>query len=136
MWGLAASRPAVAGVVSALAVAGVAAWVLVRRPPPPAGAAALIGALLLAASPVQPWYAVALLATVAARPWWVAVLAAGYPYYFAVILDHPHQVAVGRLAYGAALAVVVVGVLAQGRDGFRRCQVPDLGVSTQADLPW
>jgi hypothetical protein len=103
--------PAVAGVVSAVAVASVAAWVLVRRPSPPVGAATLIGALLLAASPVQPWYAVALLAvaTVAVRPWWVAVLVAGYPYFFAIILDHPHTVVLGRVAYGAALIVVVVG---------------------------
>jgi hypothetical protein len=105
---------AVAGVVSAVAVAGVAAWVLARRPSPPVAATALLGALLLGASPVQPWYAVALLAvaTVAVRPWWVAVLAAGYPYYFAVILDHPQTTALGRAAYGAALVMVVAGALA------------------------
>ena len=109
--------PVVAGAVSAVAVVAVGAWVLARRPAPPAGAAWLLGAGLLAASPVQPWYAVTLLAvaTVAARPRWVAVLVAGYPYYFAVILDHPHTVALGRLGYGAALVVVVAAALRQRR---------------------
>ena len=32
--------------------------------------------------------------------------AAGYPYFFAVILDSPHAVAIGRLSYGLALAGV------------------------------
>lgn len=111
--------PGVAVVVSVAAVAGVAAWVVVRRPSPPVGAAALLGALLLAASPVQPWYAVALLAvaTVAGRPWWVVVLVAGYPYYFAVILDHPQAPALGRVAYGTALVVVVAGALLRTRSG-------------------
>ena len=111
--------PFLAGVVSAVAVAGVAAWVVVRRPAPPVGAAALLGALVLAASPVQPWYAVTLLAvaTVAVRPWWVAVLVAGYPYYFAVILDHPDAVVVGRAGYGAALVLVLVGAVVRTRAG-------------------
>ena len=68
------------------------------------------GALLLAVTPVQPWYAVSLLAvaTVAARPAWSAVAVAGYPYFFAVLLDSPHAVAIGRTSYGLALAVLVV----------------------------
>lgn len=77
----------------------------------PVGCAALLGALLLAVTPVQPWYAVTLLAvaTVAAVPAWVAVAVAGYPYFFAVILDAPHAVAIGRVSYGLALLVVVLG---------------------------
>ena len=68
----------------------------------------LLGTLLAAASPVQPWYAVTLLAfaTLAVSPAWAAVLAAGYPYFFAVILLHPNRVGIGQLAYAlAALAV-------------------------------
>ncbi|MDP9451953.1 MAG: glycosyltransferase 87 family protein [Actinomycetota bacterium] len=103
----------VAGVFSVLAVAATAAWVVLRRPPAPVGATAVLGALLVATSPVQPWYAVALLAvaTVAVQPVWAAVAAAGYPYYFAVILDHPHAALIGRLAYSTALVAVVVAVL-------------------------
>ncbi|MCA1692410.1 MAG: glycosyltransferase 87 family protein [Actinobacteria bacterium] len=100
-----------AGATAVVAFAGVAAvvvWVAVRQPPPPQAAAALFATLLLATTPVQPWYAATLLAvaTVAARPAWAAVTAAGYPYFFAVILDAPSQVAIGRVSYGVALAVV------------------------------
>jgi hypothetical protein len=100
-----------AGPLSALAVMAVAAWVWARRPPAPVGAAALMGTLLLAASPVQPWYAVTLLAfaTLAVTPAWTAVVAAGYPYFFAVILLHPNRVGVGQLAYVAAAAAVLPG---------------------------
>ncbi|MDQ3897981.1 MAG: hypothetical protein M3326_12200, partial [Actinomycetota bacterium] len=82
-----------------------------RCPALPSASAALLGALLLAVTPVQPWYAVTLLAvaTVAAAPQWSAVALAGYPYFFAVILDAPHAVAIGRLSYGVALVAVAVG---------------------------
>ncbi|MGH9264490.1 MAG: glycosyltransferase 87 family protein [Acidimicrobiales bacterium] len=83
----------------------------------PAGCAALLGALLLAVTPVQPWYALTLLAvaTVAAAPAWAAVAVAGYPYFFAVILDSPHAVAIGRVSYGLALLVIVLA--ARSRTG-------------------
>lgn len=102
-----------AGVTAALAVAGVAAtagWVLLRRPAVPRGSAALLGALLLAVTPVQPWYAVTLLAvaTVAVAPAWSAVTLAGYPYFFAVILDSPHAATIGRISYGLALLVLIL----------------------------
>jgi len=102
-----------AGPTAALAGAAVvvvAGWVVVRRPAPPRGCAAILGALLLAVTPVQPWYAVTLLAvaTIAAAPAWSAVAIAGYPYFFAVLLDSPHAVAIGRVSYGLALVVVIV----------------------------
>lgn len=99
-----------AGPLSALALVAVGAWVWTRRPPAPVGAAALTGTLLLAASPVQPWYAVTLLAfaTLAVTPQWTAVLAAGYPYFFAVILLHPNRVGIGQLVYAAAAAVALI----------------------------
>jgi hypothetical protein len=98
------------GALAFAALAAVALLVLTRRPPPPEGAALLLGGLLLAVTPVQPWYAVTLLAvaTVAARPAWSAVAVAGYPYFFAVILDSPHAVGIGRLTYGLALLAVAV----------------------------
>lgn len=102
-----------AGATAAVAAAGlaaVAAWVLLRRPAAPRACAALLGALLLAVTPVQPWYAVTLLAvaTVAARPAWSAVAVAGYPYFFAVILDAPAAVTIGRVSYGLALVAVLL----------------------------
>ena len=128
--------PAATTAVAAAGAAGVLIWVLVGsgrsghagrsrrsghagrsrrsghagRPDVARGQAALLGALLLAATPVQPWYAVVLLAvaTVAAAPAWATVAAAGYPYYFAVIFDHPNTVAIGRASYGLALVAVVL----------------------------
>ena len=99
-----------AGPLSALAVVGAAAWVWIRRPPAPVGATILVGTLLAVASPVQPWYAVTLLAfaTLAVRPQWAILVAAGYPYFFAVILLHPHREGIGQLAYSiAAIAVTL-----------------------------
>ena len=102
--------PGPTGVLALAGPAGVAAWALVRRPSPPRAAAALMGGLLLAVTPVQPWYAVTLLAlaAVAGAPAWSAVAVAGYPYFFAVILDSRRAVVIGRLSYGLALVAVVV----------------------------
>jgi len=106
-----------AAALSALGVAGVAAWTLWRRPEVPRGCAALLGGLLLAVTPVQPWYAVTLLAvaTVAVAPAWSAVALAGYPYFFAVLLDSPHAAAIGRVSYGLALLVVLAGARHRAR---------------------
>jgi len=103
-----------AGLTAAVAAAGLAAvagWVLLRRPDVPRGCAVLIGALLLAITPVQPWYAVTLVAVaaVAVRPAWSTVAVAGYPYFFAVLLDSPHAVAIGRVSFGLALVAVALG---------------------------
>jgi glycosyl transferase family 87 len=116
----------VAGVVSFLALVGAMAWVWTRRPSAPTGAAVLMGALLLAASPVQPWYAVALIAfaTLAVEPAWAAVVAAGYPYFFAVILLHPQRVGIGQLAYGLTAVAVAIPLLLRGRHQTSR---PHLG---------
>jgi hypothetical protein len=64
--------------------------------------------VLLTASPVQPWYAVTLLAlaTVAAQRRWIFVLIAAYPYFFAVILNFRHTVGLGQFVYAAALLVI------------------------------
>ena len=92
-----------------LAAVTVAVW---RRGSEPARAVtAVLGALLLIVTPVQPWYAVTLagLGCLADVPWWTLVAVAGEPYYATVILDDPHQVLVGRLAYGlAALGIVAL----------------------------
>ena len=92
-----------------LALAVAAGWVVWRRPDAPRAAAALLAALFLATTPVQPWYAVSVvaLASLAAWPRPTAVAAAGYPYYFAVILDFRHTVGLGRMSYLVAAAVVL-----------------------------
>jgi hypothetical protein len=76
-----------------------------------------MGGLLLAVTPVQPWYAVTLLAaaTVAGAPAWAAVAVAGYPYFFAVILDSPDAVTIGRVAYGLAVLTVVLAARVRSR---------------------
>jgi hypothetical protein len=99
--------------VGILVAAG--AWILWSGTPPEAGTAALLTLLVLLTSPVQPWYAVGLAALggLAGAGGWVLVAPAllGELYYAAVILDDPHQVAVGRLTYGTAL-VVLLAVMA------------------------
>ena len=109
----------VTAAVAAAAVAAVGLWVVIRQPPAPRACAALLGTLLLAATPVQPWYGMVLLlvATVAASPRWAVVAAAAYPLFFAVLLDAPHAGAIGRLAYGCALAAVVVGAVRRAPAG-------------------
>ena len=105
-----------AAVVAAVAVTAIV--LIIRRPPAIHAAAVLIGVLLLSATPVQPWYAVTLVALAAAarRPRWGLVVAAGYPYFFAVILSAVHQNGLGQIAYGAAaLGVLAVSVAAAGR---------------------
>jgi hypothetical protein len=106
--GLLGLPPWATAALAATALAGVVGRVLVRRPPAPRACAALLGALLLTTTPVQPWYAVTLLAvaTVAGAPRWSVLAVAAYPYFFAVILDAPHAVAIGRASYGLALAVL------------------------------
>jgi hypothetical protein len=111
-----------AGAASALALVAAVAWVWIRRPGAPAGAALIMGTLLLAASPVQPWYAVTLLAfaALAAEARWAAVTVAGYPYFFAVILLHSNRVGIGQLAYGLA----AIAVAAAAARSMRRCRPP------------
>jgi hypothetical protein len=73
----------------------------------------LFGAALLLATPVQPWYGLPLaaLAVLAARPAWLAVPAAAYPAFFAVIAAGPTPAAsrTGSAAFGVALLGVLAG---------------------------
>lgn len=112
----------VTALLAAAGVAAAAAWLLRRRPELPPAGAVVLGAVLLAVTPVQPWYAVALLAvaTVAGAPAWSAVALAGYPYFFAVILDSPHASAIGRASYGLALVAVAVAARFYTRPSTRR----------------
>lgn len=90
---------------------------LVRRQDadPAAAAVLLLGAALLVATPVQPWYGLPLaaLAVLAGRAAWLAVPAAAYPAFFAVVPDGPSAGAArtGSLCFAAALLVVVASSL-------------------------
>jgi hypothetical protein len=112
-----------AQVVAAGVVVLTAAWVISERDALTVDAAArrLLGGLLLAATAVQPWYAVPLAAVAALDGawWWLAVAAAGYPLFFRTLEKVPLPAwpayEVGQLAYGTALAVVLSGGLLAAR---------------------
>ena len=91
-------------------IAGAAAWVWRSRLDPATGLTIGLAVLMFVTTPAQPWYAVAVagVAVAAGRPWLLIVPLAAEPYYAANLLGYPHQVAVGRLCYGAALLVVAV----------------------------
>jgi hypothetical protein len=120
------SGPA-ATVVAGLLGAGVAAYVLrvVRASPPGTDlapvACLLLGAALLVATPVQPWYGLPLaaLAALAGRPAWLAVPAAAYPLFFAVVPEGPSEAAslLGGGCYAVALAVVAGDEVRRRRRG-------------------
>jgi Glycosyltransferase family 87 len=115
--GLSGDAAALAAAVLLAAVVAAVAWA--RRPVDPARAVAVVmGAMLLVATPVQPWYAVVLLAVAAAaaEPRWAVLAIACYPYFFAVILDAPHAVAIGRLSYLAGCVPLVLARLDAARD--------------------
>jgi hypothetical protein len=119
--GLLRLPPHAAAAASVLAVGVAVLWAAVRRPTVPQAACVILGVSLLAASPVQSWYAISLLAvvTVAARPVWAAVLVAGYPYYWAVIVDDRHMKAIGQASYSAAALVVVIAAIVHRRHAVR-----------------
>ena len=102
-----------AGALASIALLSVAGWVVWRRPDAPRAAAVVLVALFLVTTPVQPWYAVSAVAlgSLAGWPAPAVVAAAGYPYYFAVILDYRHAAGLAQLCYAAALAFVVTGAL-------------------------
>jgi len=102
-----------AGAAASIVLLSVVAWVVWRRPDAPRAAAVVLVALFLVTTPVQPWYAVSAVALGALAGWPApaVVAAAGYPYYFAVILDYRHAAGLAQLSYGAALVFVVAGAL-------------------------
>ena len=122
----------------AAAVLGAAVLVVVLRrlPSRPAedNALLLFGAALLVATPVQPWYGLPLaaLAALAVRPAWLAVPAAAYPAFFAVVPDGPSEQAlrIGSTSFAAALVVVALAgwlhrdAAPQGSGGECRDQAP------------
>lgn len=112
--GLLGLRGAAATAVVAAALLAVAVWSLRTQLPVRDAALRVMAAVLLLVTPVQPWYAVLLVALAAlTRTWWaLPIAAATYPLFFATVL-HDNGVLVGRVAYGVAL----VAALALSRVG-------------------
>ena len=112
----------VAQVVAVLLVVGAAVWVAwpARGHPATTRARWLLVVAFLVATPVQPWYALLLVAVALLDGAWEAlvVAAAAYPLYFATVLDGP-AVGMGMVSYGVA-ALVVVAVEATRRRGRTR----------------
>jgi len=109
-------------VAVALAVALIAATaveVVRRRVEAATALTVLLGAVVFVATPVQPWYAVAVggVAVLADFPLLLAAAAAAEPYYAAVELNSRHQIAIGRLSYGLAGLVVGAALLRRRRRG-------------------
>jgi hypothetical protein len=127
--------PAVLPILAAALL--LAAVVLVWRADLPAHRAAplLLAALLLVATPVQPWYAVSVAALgLLDRAWWLAVLAVvAWPYFFAVILDDPAAGRIGRAAYAVALVMVAAAYLAR-RSTHRRLPPAVVGAAPGAPV--
>jgi Glycosyltransferase family 87 len=113
------ARATIVLAVFALAAAMVA--VLARRWSPEAGTAFVLVVLIGIATPVQPWYAVAIagLALTAGLPCLILMPLLAEGYYASVVLDSHHQLIVGRLAYGLPLALVIA-LLAARAIGSRR----------------
>ncbi len=107
-----------ATVVVVLALGGVSAYLLRSEMPLPQAGVRLLVAVFLLTTPVQPWYALLLLALVVLTgDWWaVPVAVAAYPLFFATILDGP-AVTVGRLSYGVAGLVVLAAALGSRQRG-------------------
>lgn len=116
--GLLGLRGAVASVLVGLALLGVAVWSLRSRLPLRSAAVRVMAVVLLLVTPVQPWYAVLLLALAALdRSWWpVPITLAAYPLFFTTVLDG-NGPWVGRVSY--AVALVAVGAALLSRRGGR-----------------
>jgi Glycosyltransferase family 87 len=102
-------RGPVATAVAGSIIVGVTLWVARRGYEPATALAVVLAALIFVTTPVQPWYAAAVagIGALAGAPSLLVIGLAAEPYYAAVILADPHQVAAGRLAYGFALGLVV-----------------------------
>jgi len=107
--GMLGLRGPAASVVVAAALLAMALWSLRTTLPLRDAAVRVMVLVLLLVTPVQPWYAVVLLALATlARAWWaVPVAAAAYPLFFTTVL-HDNGVLIGRISYAAAAAVLLL----------------------------
>jgi hypothetical protein len=95
---------------------GLLGWLVRSDLPLTEAGVRLFAAVLLVATPVQPWYALLLLALgILPGSWWTAVVAAAaYPLYVVTVLEGP-AVLLGRVSYGLAAAVVLAVAASRSR---------------------
>lgn len=108
-------------VLAAAITVAVAIWIILRsRLEAPLAAAWMLAAVLLVASPVQPWYGVVLagLGVLGGCPELTLPALLAEPYYAAVILGNAHQVGIGQICYSAA-ALAIVGASVRRRTAHR-----------------
>ena len=107
----------------------VSGWLLRRDLPLPEASLVLMTAVFFLITPVQPWYALLLLACIVlCGAWHLLPLAfAAYPLLFATILDGPAVLA-GRLSFGGA-ALVALAIAGRRR---RRTRQPGSGPDDDA----
>ena len=97
--------------VAALLLAALGLWALRTALPVRESAVRMFAGVLLVVTPVQPWYALLLLALATlARTWWAVPLSlAAYPLFFTTVLAGPGPLT-GRVSYAAAGVVALVGL--------------------------
>jgi Glycosyltransferase family 87 len=111
---------AAAEIAAILILVGIAVAVLrARDVEPEVSSRWLLGGTLLVTTPVQPWYALALVAVAALDGawWWLGVAAAGYPIYFVVLLHGPQALPEEMAALAALLLIVIVGLARRQKPG-------------------
>ena len=112
--GLVGLRGDAAKAVAVLLIGGAAAWAALRRGDHsiPTRARWLLTVVFLVVTPVQPWYALLLVAVATFDGAWetLAVAAAGYPLYFGTLIEG-YAPGFGMASYGAAAVVVAAAAL-------------------------
>ncbi|GAC1444347.1 MAG: hypothetical protein NVS3B26_16130 [Mycobacteriales bacterium] len=109
--GLLGLRGPAASIVVAIGLLALVVWAIRTALPLRDAAVRVMVGVLLLVTPVQPWYAILLLALATlARAWWALPIAvAPYPLFFTTVLGG-NGVLVGRLSYGLAAALLVLAV--------------------------
>ena len=97
--------------IAAVLLGALGVWALRTSLPVREAAVRLFAGVLLVVTPVQPWYALLLLALATlTRAWWAVPLSlAAYPLFFATVLAGPGPVT-GRVSYAIAGLVVLAGI--------------------------
>ena len=112
--GLLGLRGPAASVVVALGLLALAFWAIRTALPLPDAAVRVMVVVLLLVTPVQPWYAILVVALAClARAWWaLPITAAPYPLFFTTVLNG-NGALVGRISYGGAALLALAMLLSR-----------------------
>lgn len=107
--------------VAVLLLAALGGWALRTRLPVRQAAPRLMAGVLLVVTPVQPWYALLLLAlaTLAQAPAFLPLALAAYPLFFTTVLAGPGPT-VGRVSYALAGLALLAGLSSGSASRARR----------------